>query len=168
MAMTMRLRGWMSANWFAAAVPALLLVEWLVVRDVGGEMGRFLEAVVLFDLCLFMPLLYVLCYRGKVPRGQLVLRTVALACLGIYVATYLVPEPMQVLLPELGLLRLAGLAVLMLIELRLLIAAIRIVWGRDGSVAQVQAASGAPAWMATLMVMEARFWKRLWKLIRRR
>ena len=166
--MTGTLRRWLSVNWFAVAVPVLLLVEWLVVRDVGGEMGHFLEAMVLFDLCVFMPLLYVLCYRFTVPRGQLVLRAVALACLGIYVSTYLVPEPMQAILPELGVLRIAGLAVLMLIELRLLIAAIRIVWGRDGSVEQVQAASGAPAWMARLMVMEARFWKRLWQMIRRR
>ena len=161
-------RDWLRSNWFAVAVPLLLLVEWLVIRDMGGEMGRFLEIVVLFDLCVFMPLLYVLCYRRTVPLRQLVLRTVALVCLGIYLATYLVPEPLQALLPQLGPLRIAGLAVLMLIELRLAIAAIRIVWGRDGSVEQVQAASGMPAWMAKLMVLEARMWKRLWQLIRRR
>ena len=166
--MTTALQVWVRTNWFAVAVPLLLLVEWLVVRDLGGEMGRFLEVVVLFDLCVFMPLLYVLCYRRIVPLKQLVLRTVALACLGIYLATYLVPEPLQALLPQLGPLRIAGLGVLMLIELRLLVAAVRIVWGRDGSVEQVQAASGAPAWMARIMVMEARFWKRLWRLIRRR
>ena len=166
--MTIALRGWMKANWFVVAVPLLLLVEWLVVRDLGGEMGRFLEAVVLFDLCLFMPLLYVLCYRRSVPRAQLVLRAVALACLGIYLATYLVPEPLQAVLPQLGPLRLAGLAVLMLIELRLLFLALRMVWGRDASVEQVQAASGAPPWIARLMVLEARMWKRLWRLIRRR
>jgi hypothetical protein len=102
------------------------------------------------------------------PLKQLVLRTVALVCLGIYIATYLVPEPLQALLPQLGPLRIAGLAVLVLIELRLLIAALRIVWGSNGSVEQVQAASGAPAWIARLMVMEARFWKWLWSLIRRR
>jgi hypothetical protein len=161
-------RSWFKANWFAAAVPILLLVEWLVVRDMGGEMGRFLEVVVLFDLCVFMPLLYVLCYRGAVSRKQLVLGAVALACLGIYVATYLVPEPLQALLPQLGVLRIAGLAVLMLIELRLLIAALRIVWGRGGSAEQVQAATGAPSWIARLMVLEARFWKKLWQLIRGR
>lgn len=165
--MSTALRGWLRTNWFAVAVPVLLLVEWLVVRDVGGEMGRFLEAVVLFDLCVFMPLLYVLCYRGAVPLKQLVLRTVALVCLGIYLATYLVPEPLQALLPQLDPLRIAGLAVLMLIELRLLIAAIRIVWGRNGTVEEVQAASGAPAWAARLMVMEARFWTWLWRMIRR-
>jgi hypothetical protein len=166
--MTTAQRGWVKANWFVIAVPLLLLVEWLVVRDLSGEMGRFLEAVVLFDLCLFMPLLYVLCYRRSVPRKQLVLRAVALACLGIYLATYLVPEPLQAVLPQLGPLRLAGLAVLMLIELRLLFLALRMVWGRDASVEQVQAASGAPPWIARLMVLEARMWKRLWRLIRQR
>lgn len=166
--MTIRSLDWVKANWFAVAVPVLLLVEWLVVRDVGGEMGRYLEVVVLFDLCVFMPLLYVLCYRGTVPRGQLALRAAALACLGIYVATYLVPEPMQALLPQLGVLRLAGLAVLMLIELRLLFIALRLVWGRNGTVEQVQAASGAPPWIARLLILEARMWKRLWRLIRRR
>lgn len=161
-------RNWFKANWLVAAVPLLLLIEWLVVRDLGGEMGRFLEAVVLFDLCLFMPLLYVLCYRRVVPLRHLLLRTLGLACLGVYLATYLVPEPLQAVLPQLGVLRLAGLAVLVLVELRLLIAAMRIVWGRDGSVERVQAASGAPAWIARLMVLEARFWKALWRLIRRR
>ncbi|HZG47721.1 MAG TPA: hypothetical protein VEZ41_15840 [Allosphingosinicella sp.] len=166
--MSTALQNWLKTNWFTVAVPVLLLIEWLAVRDMGGEMGRFLEIVVLFDLCVFMPLLYVLCYRRTVPLKQLVLRTVALVCLGIYLATYLVPEPLQALLPQLGPLRIAGLAVLVLIELRLLIAALRIVWGSNGSLEQVQAASGAPAWIARLMVMEARFWKWLWSLIRRR
>lgn len=166
--MTAGLHGWARANWFAIAVPILLLIEWLIVRDIGGEMGRLLEAIVLFDLCVFMPLLYVLCYRRVVPLKQLILRTIGLVCLGIYVATYLVPEPVQAVLPQLGPLRLVGLAVLVLIELRLLIAALRIVWGRDGTVEDVQAASGAPPWIARLMVIEARMWKRLWRLIRRR
>ena len=56
----MTLRERVAANWFFLVVPVLLLTEWLVVRDVGAEMGRFLEAVVLFDLSLFMPLLCLL------------------------------------------------------------------------------------------------------------
>ena len=161
-------QSWLKANWFVAAVPLLLLVEWLVVHDLSGDMGRFLEAVVLFDLCLFMPLLYVLCYRRSIPLRHLLLRTLGLACLGVYLATYLVPEPLQAVLPQLGIVRIAGLAVLVLVELRLLIVAMRLVWGQDASVERVQAASGAPAWIARLMVMEARFWKWLWRLIRRR
>lgn len=161
-------RSWLKANWFVLAVPPLMLVEWLVMRDLAGEMGRMAEAVVLFDLCLFMPLLYVLCYRRTLPLGQLLLRVLGLVCLGVYIATYLVPEPLQQMLPQLEALRIAGLAVLAFVELRLLFIALRLVWGRSAGVDEVQAASGAPPWKAKLMVLEARFWKAVWRLIRRR
>lgn len=166
--MSVNVGTWLRTNWFVALLPALIATEWFVTRSIGAEMGQALEAVVLFDLCLFVPLLYVICYRRTVPVRALALRAVGLACLGIYLSTYLVPAELQQLLPQLGWLRIAGIAVLMLIEARLLVAALRIVWGRNGTVEQVQAASGAPAWIARLMVLEARFWKALWRLIHRR
>lgn len=167
--MTKTARSWLKANWFVAAVPPLLLVEWLVVRSVGAEMGPNLEAVVLFDLCLFLPLLYILCYRGALPLKHLLLRVVGLTCLGVYLASYIVPDAAQRLLPNLSAARTAGLVVLALVELRLLVAVLRITFGRgEASVEQVQAASGAPRWIARLMLLEARFWKAVWRLIRRR
>jgi hypothetical protein len=164
--MTADYRSWLAGNWFALVVPPLILVEWLVARSLGGEAGPMLELVVLFDLCLFMPALYLLCYRGRRPVRQLALRAAALVCLGIYIATYLVPEAAQRLLPHLGWARTAGLAVLLLIEFRLLVMTLRLVWGRDASAEEVQAASGAPAWIVQLMVLEARFWKSLWRMLR--
>jgi hypothetical protein len=166
--MTADYRSWLAGNWFALVVPPLILVEWLVVRSVGGDVGPMLEIVVLFDLCLFMPALFLLCYRGRRPARQLALRAAALACLGIYIATYLVPEAARRLLPHLGWARAVGLAVLLLIEFRLLVVTLRLVWGHDAGAEEVAAASGAPAWIARLMVMEARFWKTLWGLLRRR
>lgn len=166
--MTANSRAWLRSNWFVAAVPPLLLIEWLVVRDIGGEMGAYLETVVLFDLCLFMPALYVACYRRSVALKPLILRTVALVCVGIYLSTYLVPTAAQQVLPHLSWARIAGLVVLALIELRLLVTAIRMIYGRNASAEQVSAASGAPPWIARLMVMEARFWRAVWRLIRRR
>ena len=159
---------WLKANWFLAAAPVLFLVEWLVVRDIGAEMGRHVEAVVLFDLCVFLPALYILCYRPSLPIGQLMLRTAALVCLGIYVAGWLVPAEAQQLLPRLAWARTAGLVVLALIELRLLLAVIDLIYRKNGTVEQVQAASGAPRWIARLLLLEARFWRGVWKLIRRR
>lgn len=167
--MTGTARTWLKANWFVAAVPPLLLVEWAVVRAIGAEMGPHLEAVVLFDLCLFMPLLYVLCYRGTLPLKHLLLRVLGLTCLGVYLASYMVPQAAQQLLPNLSLARTAGLMVLALVELRLLVEVLRITFGRNEATAeQLQAASGAPAWVAKLMLLEARFWKAVWRLIRRR
>lgn len=159
---------WLTANWFLAAVPVLLLVEWLVVRDIGAEMGRHVETVVLFDLCVFVPTLYVLCYRGRLPLAQLILRTAALVCLGIYLGSWLVPPEVQQLLPQLVWVRATGLVVLALIELRLLLIVINLIYRKGGTVDEVQAASGAPQWVARLLVLEARFWRAVWKLIRRR
>lgn len=166
--MTARVQDWLRSNWFVALVPPLLLIEWLVTRSVGSEMGAALEAVVLFDLVLFMPALYVLCYRGRIALKPLVLRTLGLACLGIYLASYLVPEAAQQVLPQLYWARICGLAVLALIELRLLFMVMRMVWGASANAEQVQAASGAPPWIARLLILEARFWKAVWRLIRPR
>jgi hypothetical protein len=167
--MASAVRDWLKANWFVIAVPPLLLIEWLLVRSLGTEMGPHVEAVVLFDLCLFMPLLYVLCYRGKLPFKHLLLRVLGLTCFGVYLASYIVPNAAQQLLPNLSLARTAGLAVLALVELRLLIAVLRLTFGaREATADQVQAASGAPRWVARLLLLEARFWKAAWRLIRRR
>ena len=159
---------WLRSNWFLAAAPVLLAIEWLVVRDIGAQMGEQAEAVVLFDLCVFVPALFLLCYRTSLPIGQLVLRSAALACLGVYLAGLIVPAASQQLLPQLAWVRAAGLVVLALIELRVLIAMVRIVFREDSTVEQVQAASGAPRWVARLMMLEARFWRAVRTLIRRR
>lgn len=165
----MTARAWLKANWFVAAVPPLLLIEWWIVRAIGADMGPHLEAVVLFDLCLFMPLLYILCYGRTLPLKHLLLRVLGLTCLGVYLASYMVPNAAQQILPNLSAARTIGLAVLALVELRLLIAVLRVTFGRGEATAeQIGAASGAPAWVARLMLLEARFWKAAWRMIRRR
>jgi hypothetical protein len=166
--MTAQLQGWLRSNWFLVLISPLVLIEWLVVRSLAADMGPFTEAVVLFDLCLFIPLLYVLCYRGQLPLKHLLLRVLGLVCLGVYVASYIVPQAAQQVLPQLSWARTASLPVLALVELALFVTVLRLVWGRDATAQQVQAASGAPAWVARLMVLEARFWKAVWRLIRRR
>jgi hypothetical protein len=166
--MTAQVQSWLRWNWFVVLAPILLLIEWLVVRSSAGAMGSMVEAIVLFDLCLFIPLLYVLCYRSQLPLKHLLLRVLGLVCLGVYIASYIVPEAAQQVVPKLSWARTAGLAVLALVELALLLTVLRLVWGRDASAEQVQAASGAPAWVARLMVVEARFWRAVWRLIRRR
>jgi len=166
--MTARLSPWLRSNWFVLVLPLLLLVEWLVVRSLAGEMGQHVEAVVLFDLCLFMPALYLLCYRGSLPLKRLALRALGLACLGMYLATYIVPEAAQQLLPHLAWARTVSLPVIALIEIVFIVTVVRLVWRSDATVERVQAASGAPAWVARLMLLEARMWKALWRLIRRR
>ena len=126
------------------------------------------EAAILADLCLTAPILYVLCYRRRHSALQLGLRALALACLGIWLGSWIIPESDQSLLTRLAPLRVAGLIVL---------AADRAAAARrhdppglrsEASADEVSRATGAPPFVARLMLLEARFWKAVWRLIRRR
>lgn len=153
---------------FLALLAALLLVEYGFARATDWESPGPAEAAILFDLCLFIPALYLLLHRRSVPRRQLVVRTAALSLLGLWVASLLVPSGAQRLLLHLAWLRPGGLVLLTLIELRLLVAALKMVWSGGAGARQVAERSGAPEWLARLMLIEARFWKAVWRMIRGR
>lgn len=155
-------------HWFVPLALLLLAVEAMFVRSVDWSRGGVAEGVVLFDMAVTIPVLYVLCYRHQLPWRALVLRAAALACLGICLASWLVPAPARQLVDELAWLRTAGLVTLALIELRLVVAAIRLVFGGRADVAAMAAKTGAPEWIARLMLLEARLWKALWRWLRGR
>ena len=84
------------------------------------------------------------------------------------VVSWLVPLEAQAVVPHLSWARTAGLVVLALVELRLLVAAFRIAFSGTGNAADIEKASGAPPLLAKLMLIEARFWRAVWKIIRGR
>ena len=157
----------LAAHWFVPAFVLILGALWLVARD-PTFMAEAGEKAVLADLCLTVPILYLLCYRRRHSAVQLGLRALALACLGIWLGSWIIPPANQSVLTQLGPLRVAGLVVLALIELRLLVAMIRLVFGAETSSAEVGRVTGAPPFVVKLMLLEARFWKAVWRLIRRR
>ncbi len=162
-------REWVVGNWFLVLLPVLFAISFLFTRSVDwGGTGGIPEAVTVFDWCVSIPFLYFLCYRKKLPARQLILRLLALACLGIWVATLLVPAAYQEMLANLSWARRAGLAILVLIELRLLMAALRLVFSGTATAEDVSERTGAPPLIARLMVIEARFWRAVWRLIRGR
>jgi len=166
MARADRLIDWTRRNWFLPLLAILLTIEWAFARTTAWGRDGFAEAVILFDLCLFVPALHYLCYRRSLARKALLVRTAALAFLGLYIASHLIPPEAQRLVAALGWARLAGLAVLAALELWVLVAVVKLVFGRGATAAEVSASSGAPPWIARLMVAEARFWKWLWRLVR--
>jgi hypothetical protein len=161
-------RQWATANWFFLVLPLLLAISFAVARQPGHELGSSAEAVLLFDWCVTVPALYALCYRKALPLPRLLLRLVALACLGVWFVSWMVPVEAQEIVPHLSWARTAGLLVLALVELRLLLAALKIAFSDQGSAADIQKASGAPPLLAKLMLIEARFWRAVWKIIRGR
>ena len=162
-----RLARWTAENWFLPVATLLLLAAWGISRSVTWATSGSLEAALLFDACITLPALYVLCYRRSLPKWQLGLRAVGLACLGIYLLGYLIPPEAQVLLPSFALGRMIGLALLVLIEVRLLIAALRMVFTREVTAEALSKETGAPPLVAKLMIIEARFWTAVWRFLRR-
>lgn len=162
-----QIRERLGAHWFVPALVLILGVLWLMSRD-PMFMAEGGETAILADLCLTVPLLYVLCYRRRHSALQLGMRALGLACLGIWLGSWIIPASDQSVLTRLGPLRVAGLIVLALVELRLLVAMVRLVFGSEASADEVSRATGAPPFVAKLMLLEARFWKAVWRLIRRR
>jgi hypothetical protein len=160
------LTGWARRNWFVPLLAFLLAIEWAFARTDWPRDG-LAEAVILFDLCLFVPALHFLCYRRTVAWKPLLIRTFALASLGVYLASHLIPADAQHFLAGLGWARLAGFVVLAALELWVLVKVIKLVFGATATVEEISATSGAPPWIARLMLIEARFWKWLWRLFRR-
>jgi hypothetical protein len=161
------LTGWARRNWFVPLLALLLAIEWAFARTTDWPRDGLAEAVILFDLCLFVPALHFLCYRRRLARKALLIRTAALASLGVYLASWLIPAEAQHLLAGLGWARLAGLAALAALELWVVVKVVRLVFGGTATEADV-VAYGAPLWIARLMLIEARFYKWLWRLVRGR
>lgn len=155
-------------HWFVLLLPVLLLLEYGFARSTDWARPGAAEAAILFDLCLFVPGLFLLCYRRRLPVRTLLIRAAALSLLGLFVASQLVPVGAQGLLAHLSWLRPFGLAVLALVELSLFVALVRMVYSGAPNADQVAARTGTPVWIVRLMLLEARFWKAVWRLIRRR
>ena len=154
------------SHWFFWVAPLVLAVDFYAALSARGTVDRLLEAGLLFDLAILLPLLYWLCYRQ---RGKSALvRAAALACLGIWLALKLVPEPERELLVYVAPLRYVGLAVLAWLELVLVVAIYRSVF-KGGSVEQAvaRAPSDMPLWVVKLLALEARFWLKVWGVIKR-
>jgi peptidoglycan/LPS O-acetylase OafA/YrhL len=162
-------REWIAGNWFWLVLPVLLAISFGLPRwESWTAQDTASEAVLLFDWCVTVPALYALCYRRTMGLGRLLLRLFALACLGVWLVAWMVPADAQTVVPHFSALRWVGLAVLALIELRMVAAAVQIAFSGKGTAAEIERASGAPPLIAKLMLLEARFWRVVWTFIRRR
>ena len=153
-------------HWFFVVAPLVLAVDLYVGLSARGEIDRLLEAGLLFDLVVLVPSLYWLCYRQRGKKA--VIRAAALACLGIWVALKLVPEPERDLLNYVAPLRYVDLAALVCLELVVVLAIYKSVF-KGGSVAEAvnRAPADMPPWVARLLAIEANFWLKAWGFIKR-
>lgn len=163
---TDRLKLMVSNHWFLLVAPVVLVSDAFVAAS--GPIDRIVEFGLLFDLVVLVPALYLVCYR-KHKRGA-AMRSVGLACLGVWIATKLIPEADRVLLVYIEPLRYLGLAVLVLLEL----AVIRLIYrslsagnSAEATARKVAETAVMPEWVAKLLAWEAGLWRRLFAAIKR-
>lgn len=157
-------------HWFWPAAFAIVAVNAMVVAIDGWQAPRIKEFGVLFDFALLIPALYLICYRASGKKAFV--RTIALACLGVWATGHVVPSTHHFLISQIDWVRYVGLAVLVLIEIRLAIEIWRLAFrghAEDASQAIREKAEkeGAPPWVAKLMAAEAKIWKQLWRFARK-
>lgn len=143
--------------WIATAFAVAATDPWVRQPDVS-------EKIALFDWCVFMPALYLVCYR-RMPRRALALRTMALACGGMWIAGRLVPD--RTVPHYSGWLRPVGALMLLALEGTALLAVLRNVFGREPDPMELEK-QGLPPIVARMMLAEARFWRRVWTILRGR
>lgn len=145
-------------NWFWPLAVSLLACVWAIALIPAVLQTPDFEWALLFDVFITLPVLFAICYRGTMTKLALGVRIIALQCAGIWLATKLVPVDSQSILPHLEWLRWAGLAILLLFEIRLMVAVVRLVWNPSAKQTDLEA-TGMPPFVAKLAMIEARFWR---------
>ena len=167
----MRVEGWTSwarRHWFYLLLPVWLSSSLALHRSFDwGTAPRAGEAIALFDWCLFMPALFALCYWHSLTRRALLIRVIALALGGLWIASAITPDEAELMLRGSSSLRIVGLTVLALLEGAVLVAVLRIAYSKEPDMAELER-QGLPPLLARLMVAEARFWRWLWAKLRGR
>ena len=161
-----RVATFLGENWFLPVLSALLSIVWLQSRFLDPGMPPTWEAALLFDMIVTIPFLCWCCYRRSLGLGAMALRIVALQCSGLWLLGWIVPASEQHLLPEMAPLRSIGLAIIVLVEVRLVLILIRTVFKPATKPADLQV-QGVPAWVARLMLLEVRFWRWLFGWFKR-
>jgi len=159
---------YLKTNWF---VPVLFLVISLnaaVLYFDGLEPSRLKEFGLLFDFAVLLPALYLICYRSQ--GSKTVVRAIGLACLGIWLVGKIIPEQNHFILEKVSFLRYLGLAVLILIEVRIMLVIYKSIFSSDSQFEKNRNSSisetDMPEWVAKLMVWEVNLWRKVWLSMR--
>lgn len=153
------------AHWFWPLAAILAVFCWIAATYQPDSVPKSWELAVVFDVIVTLPILFAVCYRKRMSRKAFILRVIALQCLGIWVATKIVPTDIQSILPQLMWLRYVGFAVLVVLELWVVVALFKLVFRPDTKAEQLEN-MGMPPILAKFVLMEARFWRWVFNRLR--
>lgn len=151
---------------FLIALPLAIAIEWAFARSLDWTDYPRSEWVALFDLCVFMPLVYLTAFSSDLTRKARLLRYLGIASMGLFTSSLIVPEPNQFIISELSTFRQAAMAGVLVFEGWLLWKVIGSVYCHDADAKTLEREFAMPEWIAKLMVLEAKFWKAVWAFLR--
>lgn len=159
---------WSKKNWFFVILPIIFFADYLTAKLPVEIDPRLNEVSILFDLALLLPVLYAICYREM--GRKIIVRTIGIMCLGIWLAGHLIPAEEQVVYLYFTWLRYAGFGFLILLEIKMTVLVFKLLYGREQnhdktSIKKLSNELNVPVWAAKLMMLEAAFWKRPWKML---
>jgi len=161
-------QNWLSRHWFLVVAFAVVAGDLSSVYFGGWSDAQILEAALLFDFVVLIPLLYWWCYRSK---GRVaIVQAIALACFAIWATGKVIPTEHRYLLDSISWLRYVGLAGLLALEIKLAIVVYQAVVfsGQSKDDAQkVFESEGLPPWLAKFMAFEASLWRKVWLFVER-
>ena len=153
---------------FLIALPMAIAIEWAFARSLDWTAYPRSEWVALFDLCVFMPAIYLAAFRSELTPKARALRTLGVAGVGLFASSWIVPEANQFFIAELSNLRNAALVFVLAFEAWVFWKVIGAVYRRNADAKTLEREFAMPEWIAKLMVLEARFWKAVWAFLRRK
>ncbi len=153
-------------RWFFLLVaPLAVTIEWAFAVTLDWSTYPRSEWVLLVDLCIFMPTIYYLFFGNTHALKARLIRTAGVAGLGLLAARYIVPEANQFLLADLAMLRNVLLACVIAFEVWVLGKVVSAIYRRQANEQDLEREYAMPAWIARLMLLEARFWKAVWRFL---
>ena len=158
------------AHWFFLACGAIIAGDLTVISLRGWSISpQLIESALFFDFAVILPLLYAWCYRIKGKAA--IIRALGLSCLAIWATGYVVPPEHHHVLTSVRWLRYVGMVVLALLEIKLLIVFYRAVFSNEKSIEtaanKFAADAGMPHWVARIVALEAKFWRKVLGLLKR-
>ncbi|MDA9918552.1 hypothetical protein N9D37_01510 [Erythrobacter sp.] len=156
-------------KWFFIAVlPIAFGIEWAFAVTLDWSAYPRSEWVMLVDLCVFMPVIYLTLFASDLGLKARLLRACGVAGLGLFVTSFIVPDSNQFILSELSAIRNVLLVFVFLFEGWVFWKVIDAIYKKNADAKTLERDFAMPEWIAKLMVLEAKFWKAVWNFFGRK
>ncbi|MGB3471896.1 MAG: hypothetical protein WBA51_13830 [Erythrobacter sp.] len=156
-------------KWFYLLVlPIAFAIEWGFAASLDWTAYPRSEWVALVDLCVLMPLIYLCLFSSDLSGKARVLRAAAIAGIGLFAASFIVPHNNQYLIAQLSSVRNVMAVFIIAFEGWVLWKVLDAIYRKGADAGALERDFALPQWVAKLMVLEAKFWKAVWNFLRRK